>query len=898
MGTTSLIIHVLTLLSLSITHEHEPTQPPVRDTLDPSRSHSGFWGHQRNLSHESTLSEVAARLNGVVMAQTQCLRVLANLCIDSDDNRVHLILHDTPLFVLKLVKDILASSPPDGFFDQSVLLLLKTAMGALLNLQLEHPDSRRWLLKLPKPRRNHHPHEHMGHLAHSHGHFRHLHGAEHNGHSAGYHHDLHHHLHHLHNPHPHPHATTSGEFIENSPFELPEPATIRILLEVATDPRIYAPATTLRCLVRPDDADSEEQFEVEGAAEKPSIGYPIQGDWDTIEMGAEVAAWAARIADDLLTFEAEEARAAREDDAQAPAGALPSFSKSALAADQRVWELLLRPLAYLTASPSTLGLRTSPPDGDVVEDASPFLDADMSIISLCGELLEGCAQIAHGNDHAAKAFKRTGLASLTPLLDFIEFGTSPLGTNTSPPPSVLDRYALEQPDVDSFATEIKRAKASAVQAVVAVVGEDRNMSTLFGDAGDSPFLQRMRSWLNVVCAKREDLVSCSLLSIANLARTDANCIALVQSHQLVPLLVSLLPGKKSMLLYHATLGLLKNLCIPVPNKALIGDTTIFELLPPFLSKDKDHAQPIQFAAVGIAKHLAYTPTESLHKNAIAICGIGSDKHNTLDSILDLISRTEDTPTRLEATRVLGNLIRNLWSSKTTADGVDASLVAEARARLTSTKVVAALCDMLRRGGKFPVLINEGLVGLTLLASGSPDQAPMIASALLGRPTSGADAAPSTDVVTSPTGDAPMSPDAAPSNGTEAGPGRAPPTRSSTADSMMSNYSSTTVTAPPDTAADILYDVLWRNDGRMPIQFAENGCSLLTSLVSPAASSAPSASSAPAGAPGGGKSAATEEVKDLSIKMLPALRGLKVRASGEQTQMVVNAALEACENAVH
>ena len=158
--------------------------------------------------------------------------------------------------------------------------------------------------------------------------------------------------------------------------------------------------------------------------------------------------------------------------------------------------------------------------------------------------------------------------------------------------------------------------------------------------------------------------------------------------------------------------------------------------------------------------------------------------------------------------------------------------------------------------------------------------------------------------------------------------RFPPSRSSTTDSSATNYSSTTVTASPETAADVLYDLLTsasisvnhssaavasstptssestaqaiRSGSSIktfvPVQVAENGCALLRSLSVDG----------------------SEANKELCLRMLPALRGLKVRIgvvyggrsgvvttlsmeerqAAASSQKAVAAALEACEKASH
>jgi hypothetical protein len=77
MGKTSFVIHLLTLFSLTMTQHDAPSSSPV-----PQNAAQASKSHKRGSSAESSLSEAAAKLDGINMAQVQCLRSLANLCID------------------------------------------------------------------------------------------------------------------------------------------------------------------------------------------------------------------------------------------------------------------------------------------------------------------------------------------------------------------------------------------------------------------------------------------------------------------------------------------------------------------------------------------------------------------------------------------------------------------------------------------------------------------------------------------------------------------------------------------------------------------------------------------------------------------------------------------------
>lgn len=73
-------------------------------------------------------------------AQIEVLRTLANLCIDHDENRSLLLEKQGPQTIISLLQSIISSKEVE--FSMTVVTLLRIAMGALLNMQLDHPDTR------------------------------------------------------------------------------------------------------------------------------------------------------------------------------------------------------------------------------------------------------------------------------------------------------------------------------------------------------------------------------------------------------------------------------------------------------------------------------------------------------------------------------------------------------------------------------------------------------------------------------------------------------------------------------------------------------------------------------------------------------------------------------------
>lgn len=114
----------------------------------------------------------------------------------------------------------------------------------------------------------------------------------------------------------------------------------------------------------------------------------------------------------------------------------------------------------------------------------------------------------------------------------------------------------------------------------------------------------------------------------------------------------------------------------------------------------------------------------------------NDRDTPVDRILALIARTDDVRLRSEATRVLVNVVRSLFATKSlgTAElaaaspitptlhsssqsGLDAEEVMKRRGRpkVARKEVAIALSEMVRLSERYPMLINEAIVGLTLLA---------------------------------------------------------------------------------------------------------------------------------------------------------------------------------------
>lgn len=159
------------------------------------------------------------------------------------------------------------------------------------------------------------------------------------------------------------------------------------------------------------------------------------------------------------------------------------------------------------------------------------------------------------------------------------------------------------------------------------------------------------------------------------------------------------------------MSLLKNLSLPHANKEIIGKTGVLDVAKKFLSTSYSHVQPLQFASVGVYKHLC-TQQRKLNIDIIFAIDIYNSVDNTLamintsalNSILELINKSDDTGIKSEGTRILVNAIKTCWQIKD-------SKSEEAKKSFINSLVIKALLEMIRHGRKYQICKNENNVSL-------------------------------------------------------------------------------------------------------------------------------------------------------------------------------------------
>jgi hypothetical protein len=130
-----------------------------------------------------------------------------------------------------------------------------------------------------------------------------------------------------------------------------------------------------------------------------------------------------------------------------------------------------------------------------------------------------------------------------------------------------------------------------------------------------------------------------------------------------------------------------------------------------LSSSVDLAQPVQIAAIGLLKNLCTN-----HAGNAIDC---LDSPDALAAVISLVKRTDEVRLKTEAVRILVQVIRSLWTPA--SGGGDDAAIEKAKTQLcTEYQVYQLLAGMIEGSAKYPVLINEGVVSLTRLASTSAE----------------------------------------------------------------------------------------------------------------------------------------------------------------------------------
>ncbi|KAH7930821.1 hypothetical protein BV22DRAFT_1101534 [Leucogyrophana mollusca] len=411
-------------------------------------------------------------------------------------------------------------------------------------------------------------------------------------------------------------------------------------------------------------------------------------------------------------------------------------------------------LPYLIPSlvaftPPMLTSPPPPPFSQPSQLRTSLLQADFDLLAESCSHIESLAldvedvrlSLARGFQFPAE---HNGVACFSAMLDFIEIG------NYAPLWYVQGDASLENSlfEVRSKEKAFDDCKAAIIKAVVEVSGEDKNVDVLCDDSEEGKpggdFVSRLVSWIRAFVSQgsggnaRDDLAICATLSLGNLTRREFHStILLSPPHNIAQLLSTdvLLSPSADIKLKHGVIGLLKHLSqsssqSPTNRAALTSAGVVERIVASGVWDDRSDvmADIVQVNAIGVVKHLCSNSVD----NSLALIFPGANQESSstgLAQLLSLVKRSDTIAIKSEGTRVLVNVIRSLWSSETTSEqsGSDG---AEERQRKREQAIDAllipscaeALAALIGRSTKYPILVNEGVVALSLLSthrSGGP-----------------------------------------------------------------------------------------------------------------------------------------------------------------------------------
>ncbi|KAI0316683.1 hypothetical protein OF83DRAFT_1193499 [Amylostereum chailletii] len=307
-----------------------------------------------------------------------------------------------------------------------------------------------------------------------------------------------------------------------------------------------------------------------------------------------------------------------------------------------------------------------------------------------------------------------GVHCLADILRFIDLGTyHPLWSTDA----TAERSRKEK--------AFDLCKAALIKSVVEIAGEEKSIDILWDESDSSrpggAFVTQMVDWIkahrNLNESTREDLIICATLSLGNLVRYEAHSVAIIEPPiALGPYLASILEPEADMKVKHGVTGLLRHLAYAAPARTPLGEAGIVErLVSSNVFKDtSDIAEIVQLSAIGILKNLCNGNAKNCF--SFILNAEGSDAEGSgLRQILSLASRSDTVAIKSESTRVLVNAIRTLWSQATP----DSEQRTKAMTAVTSPVSALALAQLIGRSKRYPTLINEGMVALTLLSLSAP-----------------------------------------------------------------------------------------------------------------------------------------------------------------------------------
>ncbi|XP_025900562.1 rap1 GTPase-GDP dissociation stimulator 1 isoform X2 [Nothoprocta perdicaria] len=247
---------------------------------------------------------------------------------------------------------------------------------------------------------------------------------------------------------------------------------------------------------------------------------------------------------------------------------------------------------------------------------------------------------------------------------------------------------IVQKTVDSDKEDdIAELKTASDLMVLLLLG-DESMQKLF-EGGKGSVFQRVLSWIP---SNSHQLQLAGALAIANFARNDGNCIHMVD-HGIVQRLMELLDRHVedgNVTVQHAALSALRNLAIPVVNKAKMLSAGVAEAVLKFL---RSEMPPVQFKLLGTLRMLIDAQAEAAEQ-------LGQNV-KLVERLVEWCEAKDHAGVMGESNRLLSALIRHSKSKDVIRTIVRSGGVKHLVSMATSEHVI---------------MQNEALVALALIAA--------------------------------------------------------------------------------------------------------------------------------------------------------------------------------------
>ncbi|XP_029863161.1 rap1 GTPase-GDP dissociation stimulator 1 isoform X3 [Aquila chrysaetos chrysaetos] len=247
---------------------------------------------------------------------------------------------------------------------------------------------------------------------------------------------------------------------------------------------------------------------------------------------------------------------------------------------------------------------------------------------------------------------------------------------------------IVQKTVDSDKEDdIAELKTASDLMVLLLLG-DESMQKLF-EGGKGSVFQRVLSWIP---SNSHQLQLAGALAIANFARNDGNCIHMVDNG-IVQKLMALLDRHVedgNVTVQHAALSALRNLAIPVVNKAKMLSAGVAEAVLKFL---RSEMPPVQFKLLGTLRMLIDAQAEAAEQ-------LGKNV-KLVERLVEWCEAKDHAGVMGESNRLLSALIRHSKSKDVIRTIVQSGGIKHLVTMATSEHVI---------------MQNEALVALALIAA--------------------------------------------------------------------------------------------------------------------------------------------------------------------------------------